>query len=644
LAERFRRRWLAIAAAACAAACAAPAHAQPTRDWLDDMPDVATVALAIDRVYGGVPEQQSTVAINTAAALILLRQLLRYQADEDAGMTPERAARMRAIEDEYLLAELAIGRTPGARRGSLSASEAQQFYESRRYAKCAPADCYRYWLRFQLEYWNALPFRRDLLPLLFPCGRAPALLELAAKHALDAPLIPFTPAAPLPGDTAELARLRALERPAAACTADGSDVDGDRQCSTWEASLQATRAAFASAAGQCPVLTLENATTRDAASVTVRYTAGPGLAGRPIRLTACRATIPTVTRCEGPLTKPIGAATLAAAEDLAPGWHEVTILEDRVLAPDTSVPYVVVVGDAAGQTSRTYFHKWMMGVVIHGYTYRLLLALASVNADVETEVREFLLGNDEVEPWQAEMVATLKSTGCYDGATFAFNWRSDSTLSVATILQQRAAELYGEITRRAINMTYQHFGDVVDVHLIGHSRGTVIISEALKQWKARPNIALAGSHLRVTLLDPHPANNAISPQEDHDPTRLPGFFYPRYREVQGFMNDPLVELPGGIGLREAEVWYQHSRVQDIMAAPVVRDSELFISGINLWGLGGTIDLITPRTDPSVNLLWRNITSFTLADGSVVDHPRVADYYQAELRRNAVPGRCVVPVR
>jgi hypothetical protein len=241
------------------------------------------------------------------------------------------------------------------------------------------------------------------------------------------------------------------------------------------------------------------------------------------------------------------------------------------------------------------------------------------------------------------MVRSLIGGGCYDAATFAFDWRFDSTLNVDSLLTARARELYGEIVRRASDMIRQHEGDVVDVHFIGHSRGTVVISEALKEWKARPSDPLKGSHVRVTLLDPHPATNDVSPQEDVAPSAFAGAFYSRYRQVQSQVDDPLIELPGGIGIREAEVWFQHSRVRDILAAPVVRDADMPLVGINLWGLGASTDVITPRTDPSIRILWRNLTSFTFDDGAMIDHPGVADYFQAHIDRNAVAGRCVVPL-
>jgi hypothetical protein len=632
-------------AAMAAAWLAAPTQA--AADWLDEMPSVAEVAAVIDREYAQT-SNQSTVAINTAAALILLRQLLEYRLAEDAGLSPQRRAEVRAIEDAYLRAELAIGRQPGSRRGALSPAEVRRFYESRRYQACATADCYRYWVLFQLEFWNAANFRQRVLPLLFPCGSAADVLEIAARNAMSAPLVPYTPAASVGGDPTLLERLARNTPAAAACSADGADLDGDGLCHDWEAQLRRVRTL--PAAITCDMFALERATTSDAASITLTFRTTSALANRPIRVTACRASAPTPEACRGAASQQLGSTTLSAATDLAPGQHDVTLFRNQPLPLDTRLPYVVVIGEAAGQRSDTYFEKRLMGVVVHGYTFKRLLAVASLDEDLGDAVRDYLLGNEIVDEWQAAMVASLKSAGCYDDSSFAYDWRFDSTLELRSLLTARAAELYDEIVRRATAMRSQHDGDVVDLHLIGHSRGAVILSEALKEWQRRRNDALRGSYVRITMLDPHPGTNDVSPQEDvYAPDDLAGaaingWIYSKYRETQGRIDDPLPIIVAGVGVREAEVWFQHSRVAAILAAPVVRDPDMNKVGLNLWGLGGATDTITRASDPSLRILWRDLTGMTLADGSVVDHPRVVDYFQAHIDRNAVRGRCVVPPR
>src|SRR5207249_11553918 len=49
-------------------------------------------------------------------------------------------------------------------------------------------------------------------------------------------------------------------------------------------------------------------------------------------------------------------------------------------------------------------------------------------------------------------------------------------------------------------------GSVVDLHLIGHSRGSVVISQALQDLAGTTIPELQGGFKRMTMLDPHPAN------------------------------------------------------------------------------------------------------------------------------------------
>ncbi|MGH9578215.1 MAG: hypothetical protein ACRD3R_12325, partial [Terriglobales bacterium] len=240
-------------------------------DWLDEMPSVAAVAEVIDREYNRGPESQSAVAVYTAAALILLRQVMVYRVNEDPNLTDAQGAQMQAIADEYLRAELAIGRDPGRRRGALNEAAVRQFYESRLYEKCATAECYRFWMGFQLEWWNAFKFRELILPQLFPCGSAAEVLAIAQRHALRSPSLAFTPAAARPSDLAAIAtHLAAANRPAA-CTADGEDVDGDGLCADWEASLKKARLAKKAPGDPCAPFKLLRASTEDGESIRVKY-------------------------------------------------------------------------------------------------------------------------------------------------------------------------------------------------------------------------------------------------------------------------------------------------------------------------------------------------------------------------------------
>jgi hypothetical protein len=50
----------------------------------------------------------------------------------------------------------------------------------------------------------------------------------------------------------------------------------------------------------------------------------------------------------------------------------------------------------------------------------------------------------------------------------------------------------------------------VDINFIGHSRGAVVISNVLQGLVGTKDPVLQGGFMEMTLLDPHPANNAFS--------------------------------------------------------------------------------------------------------------------------------------
>ena len=60
----------------------------------------------------------------------------------------------------------------------------------------------------------------------------------------------------------------------------------------------------------------------------------------------------------------------------------------------------------------------------------------------------------------------------------------------------------------------EHDGDVMDLHFIAHSRGVVVVTEALRVLTAQDNPLIKQSFIALTLLDPHPANNKYHPGSD----------------------------------------------------------------------------------------------------------------------------------
>jgi hypothetical protein len=145
--------------------------------------------------------------------------------------------------------------------------------------------------------------------------------------------------------------------------------------------------------------------------------------------------------------------------------------------------------------------------------------------------------------------------------------------------------------------------DVVDVHFIGHSRGAVVISQAIATL---PSLAagfepLQAGYLKMTMLDPHPARNATPGFYDAKNSHAGRLAVERYLEFQAKAVDPDVVVPGSVA--EAEDYYQNTLVRDLSGKESI---------LNLWG---EYEIASP-----VPISLHNLT------GPNVGHYEVITYY------------------
>lgn len=153
------------------------------------------------------------------------------------------------------------------------------------------------------------------------------------------------------------------------------------------------------------------------------------------------------------------------------------------LPTDLTRKYVLVVARATGDTNPANdtagFRKWAIAAVTHGL-------------DATTPA------------WVGEMASALKAEG-YDDA-IPFTWVPLSALptpgGTTTAGQKMAAAV------RAAAAKLAGPNDAVDVHLIGHSRGTSVVSQAFRSLDSLPGSrAVRVGYSTETLLDPHVAAN-----------------------------------------------------------------------------------------------------------------------------------------
>jgi hypothetical protein len=167
-----------------------------------------------------------------------------------------------------------------------------------------------------------------------------------------------------------------------------------------------------------------------------------------------------------------GQIALAAKLPIDPVRHFVLVVAD----PGGSVPE----SDETNNTAS--FRKLALGVIAHG------LSLFETRA-----------------AWVDDLGNLLEAKGY--AATVRLDWVVRSRIPAPNLAILTGVELAQTVRAQAAALATQS-NDVVDVHFIGHSRGTAVISVALLALQIDPGPpALALGFHKETLLDPHVARN-----------------------------------------------------------------------------------------------------------------------------------------
>ncbi len=235
------------------------------------------------------------------------------------------------------------------------------------------------------------------------------------------------------------------------------------------------------------------------------------------------------------------------------GTHQLTIPLPNGLPIDPQKPYVLVVADPGTPSATTdaaqtaSFRTYSIGIVTHGGLQNTHWKYGPA--------------------WQVETAAIMKKQG-YDAA-IAYNWMAASDLPGRAAMQ--GPRLASEILAAASQFPA---GDPVDLHFVGHSEGAVVNTQALVALESELTPELKAGYIQDTLLDPHPANNAI-PGHEYSVTSGP-LGWLATAEISNFQSkakDPPVFIPSIVN--EAEVFYEHTSAAN---SHDVND-DLY----NLWG-------------------------------------------------------------
>ncbi|HET6879480.1 MAG TPA: DUF4214 domain-containing protein [Pirellulales bacterium] len=266
------------------------------------------------------------------------------------------------------------------------------------------------------------------------------------------------------------------------------------------------------------------------------------------------------------------------ASALAAGSHTTTITLPTALGIDAEHPFVYAVVDPASQELPSqglagrsdFFHKYVLGVVTHGYLFSLVPGASTMPA------------------WVPEMANDLEQVDHYQKA-IPFDWAALSSLAqpgetavarglMATAIDKAVAQLATEPT------------DVVDLHLIGFSRGGVVVSQALQDLldsSGQAPAALLAGYEKVTLLDPHPAQPTLDAPNGqpiaqwYSPASTPLLSAFAVHELDAFQaaaDDPPVVIPSCVN--KVEVYYQHTASSQLSVTQDSPDEPLLF---NLWG-------------------------------------------------------------
>jgi hypothetical protein len=157
---------------------------------------------------------------------------------------------------------------------------------------------------------------------------------------------------------------------------------------------------------------------------------------------------------------------------------------------DPAHKFVFVVADPNGLINESskannsaYFRILILGGVVHGLDF-----------------------GSTPPAWEAQLAGVLHNDG-YD-RVIQFNWAILSHLPIPGATVIAGNKLATQVRLAAASMATRP-GDVIDLHLIGHSRGTAVVSQAFLNLQHYPGPrALQNGFFKETLLDPHPARNS----------------------------------------------------------------------------------------------------------------------------------------
>ncbi len=288
------------------------------------------------------------------------------------------------------------------------------------------------------------------------------------------------------------------------------------------------------------------------------------------------------------------------------GNHTAVVTDPDALLPDPLHEYVYVVadpdhtiGDPDGVYHEAHYRKFVLGVVSHG-----LLPSGQVTG---------------IPAWESEMAQDLQSIDGFD-QVIPFNWSLTSNVPLPNLATAAGNNLASQIISAAdaLVQNYGSQGDVVDLDLIGHSRGAVVISQALQDLDGTTDPVLAGGYVKMTVLDPHPANNQYGLASFSSTSPFASLvLMPALSAFQTAADDPQVVIPSNVDSWD-DVYQQ---------TPSTSAFGLVESYMNLWG--DSPGQINNQSGVSPTLV-QNLTGNATPALGLIGHSEVPDWYDTNI--------------
>ena len=379
-----------------------------------------------------------------------------------------------------------------------------------------------------------------------------------------------------------------------------------------------------------------SATSQSSGTISFTYDISEATPGQPFAVSVYRSSSSTFDPNTANLVDTVTEDVDGEDFDETLGQHSVDIQAPDALLPDPLHEYLFVVadpnhqiGDPTGLYHDADFQIEVLGVVAHGgnnFAGLLSDVLSGPKRKIAAVLKSWKLlshalpglsqwANEDVSSnWAPVMANTLMTADHYDDV-IAFDWAAASITVAPGRTEEAGSELAAEIVDEADELTQGHEGDVVDLHLIGHSEGAVVISQALEDLMQTTDPALEGSYIRMTLLDPHPARTYDgNTHVDFAKGRLGKLAKTVVDYVEKIDNDPLVVIPPNVDY--AELYTERTPVEKLSGLESI---------FNLYG--GTEENGAILNDSDSPLHVSNLSSYRDPALGYIGHSEVREWYQ-----------------